>query len=88
MTEWTRNGDRSIPKPFRQPEPEQEGEIAPFPATPITLAEWDNIPPRERVYGHFLFRKFISAIGAPGGAGKTAYAFAIAFAVAVGRDQY
>lgn len=57
-----------------------------FPATPISLEEWTNIPPRERIYGHFLFRKFISAIGAPGGAGKTAYAFAIAFAVATYRN--
>lgn len=57
-----------------------------FPATEIGLDEWNDIPPRERVYGHFLYRKFISALGAPGGAGKTAYATAIAFAVATCRN--
>jgi hypothetical protein len=64
-------------------EPEQP---ALFPATEISASEWASIPPRERVYGHFLFRKFISALGAPGGAGKTAYAFVVAFAVALKRN--
>jgi hypothetical protein len=44
-----------------------------------------NIPPREWVYGHFLIKQFISVLGAPGGTGKTAYAFAVAAAVALGR---
>lgn len=57
----------------------------PFPATGISFEEFTFIPPRERVYGHFLFRKFISALGAPGGAGKTAYVFAIALAIVTGR---
>lgn len=68
-----------------EPPPEDEAELLPFPASEITLEEWTTIPPREKVYGHFLFRKFISALGAPGGAGKTAYAFVIAFAVATWR---
>lgn len=58
----------------------------PFLASAITEDEITNIPPREKVYGHFLFRKFISAIGAPGGAGKTAYAFTVALAIATGKD--
>lgn len=66
--------------------PETEKLPEPFPATEITLDEWTNIPPREKVYGHFLYRKFISAIGAPGGSGKTAYAIAIGLAVATYRD--
>lgn len=69
--------------------PEHENEDRrpdPFPASEITEAELENIPPRELVYGHFLFKKFISAIGAPGGAGKTAYAFAVALAIVTGRN--
>lgn len=58
----------------------------PFPATPISLNKLNNIPPRELVYGHFLFRKFVSALGAPGGSGKTAYAYTIALAVAAAQD--
>lgn len=61
-------------------------DVPAFPATEISFDEWNAIPPRERVYGHFLYRKFISAIGAPGGAGKTAYATAIAFAIATWRN--
>ena len=70
-----------IDEPDQAPEVDQE-----FPATAISLAEFNDIPPREKVYGHFLFRKFISAIGAPGGSGKTAYAFTVALAVVTGHD--
>jgi len=69
-----------------EPPPREEPEQIPFLATEISAAEWADIPPREKVYGHFLFRKFISALGAPGGAGKTAYAFVVAFAVALKRN--
>lgn len=84
----TTNGThRPEPPPRDEPEPDKAGpEPDPFPATPISEAELATVPPRELVYGHFLFRKFISAMGAPGGAGKTAYAFAVAAAVATGRN--
>ena len=65
---------------------ETERPPSPFPATPLNADELNDIPPRELVYGHFLFKKFISAIGAQGGAGKTAYACVVAAAVASGRD--
>lgn len=58
----------------------------PFPATPVSFEKLENIPPRELVYGHFLFRKFVSALGAPGGSGKTAYAYAVALAIVAGED--
>lgn len=66
----------------------REGENPPeaFPATPVSASELATIPPRELVYGHFLFRKFVSALGAPGGSGKTAYAYAVALALVCGRD--
>lgn len=60
--------------------------ILPFPATGVTQAELDALTPREWVYGHFLIRRFISAIGAPGGAGKTAYAYAVALAIMAGAE--
>ena len=41
------------------------------------------VPPREWVYGHFLIKRFISVLGAPGGTGKTAYAFTIALCMPV-----
>ena len=74
--------DPPHPTPHEPPIIDQDG----FPATPISADELDNIPPRHRVYGHFLFRKYLSAVGAPGGSGKTAYAFALALAIACGVD--
>lgn len=66
--------------------PAAEKQPEPFPATPVSFAKLETIPPRELVYGHFLFRKFVSALGAPGGSGKTAYAFALALAIVAERD--
>ena len=54
-------------------------------ATPFEPAQLAKLPPREWVYGHFLIRRFVSVLGAPGGTGKTAYAIAVGLAVALGR---
>jgi hypothetical protein len=54
-------------------------------ATPFDPADLAGLKPREWVYGHFLIRRFVSVLGAPGGTGKTAYAIAVALAVALGR---
>jgi hypothetical protein len=54
-------------------------------ATPFDPADLARLKPREWVYGHFLIRRFVSVLGAPGGTGKTAYAIAVALAVALGR---
>jgi hypothetical protein len=57
----------------------------PFYATPFDRALLD-MPAREWIYGHFLIKEFISVLGAPGGTGKSAYAFAVALSVATGRS--
>lgn len=54
-------------------------------ATPFSLQRMVSTPPRAWVYGHFLLRRFCSVLGAPGGAGKTSYAFGVALSVALGR---
>jgi hypothetical protein len=54
-------------------------------ATPFEPDQLAKLPPREWVYGHFLIRRFVSVLGAPGGTGKTAYAIAVRLAVALGR---
>ena len=69
------------PEPESRKPPEE-----PFPATPFVAAEVLNIPPRQWVYGRFLIRRFLAVLGAPGGAGKTAYAMAVAACVALNRD--
>lgn len=74
------------PHPEPPPEETPSSKPDPFPATPLSASELEHIPPRELIYAHFLFKKFISAIGAQGGAGKTAYAFAIALAIAIGKN--
>lgn len=57
-------------------------EAAPtFAATPLDWDAMEAVAPREWVYGHFLIRRFISVLGAPGGAGKTAYSFSIALSI-------
>lgn len=82
-------------------EAEWEGQVAPAPpaapsgpqnapaavlvATPFDPADLAALRPREWVYGHFLIRRFVSVLGAPGGTGKTAYALAVALSVALGR---
>jgi hypothetical protein len=60
-------------------------EVAPIRATPFSLRDGKEIPPREFLYGRHLTRKFLSATVAPGGAGKTKLALAEAVAMASGR---
>jgi len=67
-------------------EPKRDAPLLPFPASKVTPEELAALSPREWVYGHFLIRRFISAIGAPGGAGKTAYAYGVALAILTGTE--
>ena len=62
------------------------GEIIPFPATPLSSLDLDNIPPREWLYGRELLRGFVSVMGSPGGVGKTAYTLSAGFSVACNRS--
>lgn len=55
-----------------------------FPATPLNWDRMMAVPPRQWVYGHFLIRRFVSILGAPGGTGKTAYAYVIACCLLTG----
>lgn len=71
--------DAGLAQDVAPPEP---GEL--FPATPFDPASLIDLPRRQWVYGRFLIRKFVSVLGAPGGTGKTAYAFAVAVSVALG----
>jgi hypothetical protein len=61
-----------------------EDEPCVFEPKPFLAKYLENIPKREWVYGHFLINQFISVLGAPGGTGKSAYAFAVAISVALG----
>ncbi len=63
----------------------QNAPVASLVATPFDPADLAALRPREWVYGHFLIRRFVSVLGAPGGTGKTAYALAVALSVALGR---
>lgn len=70
-------------------EPEAEATPPPSPATdlpasPFDPAEMLAIEPRKWVYGHFLIRRYLSVIGAPGGTGKSAYIMGVGMAVALG----
>ena len=54
-----------------------------LPASPFDPAEMLAIESRKWVYGHFLIRRYLTVIGAPGGTGKSAYIMAVAMAVAL-----
>lgn len=69
------------PPPSRSPGASAAGLVA----TPFDPAALASLAPREWVYGHFLIRRFVSVLGAPGGTGKTAYAIGVALSVALGR---
>ena len=66
--------------PLLAPQPEMA-----LDAIPAALPPPQAIPPRAWLYGAFLVRGFVSVLAAPGGVGKSAYALAIALAVATGR---
>lgn len=57
--------------------------LPPLTATPFDAARALSHPPRAWVYSHFLIRRFLSVLGAPGGIGKTAYAMTVGVAVAL-----
>ena len=63
----------------------QEAPAVTLTATPFEPADLASLAPREWVYGHFLIKRFVSVLGAPGGTGKTAYAIAVGLSVALGR---
>jgi hypothetical protein len=50
-----------------------------------SLPDPATIPPRQWLYGTQLLRGFVSVLVAPGGTGKSAYAMAVATAIASGR---
>ncbi len=53
---------------------------------PATLPLPTEIPPRPWLYGTQLIRGFVTVLVAPGGTGKTAYAMAVAIAIATGQQ--
>jgi hypothetical protein len=81
-TEW--EGEVAQPT-TTPPSAAQSAPVASLVATPFDPADLATLRPREWVYGHFLIRRFVSVLGAPGGTGKTAYAIAVALSVALGR---
>jgi hypothetical protein len=80
--EWEEDVPHAAPSP---PSGAQKAPVAGLVATPFDPADLAALRPREWVYGHFLIRRFVSVLGAPGGTGKTAYAIAVALSVALGR---
>lgn len=82
QADWEGEVPHATPSP---PSGAQNAPAASLVATPFDPADLAALRPREWVYGHFLIRRFVSVLGAPGGTGKTAYALAVALAVALGR---
>jgi len=63
----------------------REWEAARLRAQPARLPDPATIPPREWLYGARLVCRFVSVLVSPGGVGKSAYALAVAVAIATGR---
>jgi hypothetical protein len=81
---WEERPDAEQPSP-EQPVPDAAPAQSVLTATPFAAGDIVGLPPRQWVYGHFLIRRFLAVLGAPGGAGKTAYAMAIALSVVLNR---
>lgn len=86
MAEHQRRLDAGEVPPFADWDQAPAKEVLEFPATPFSPADLLTIQPRQWVYGHFIIRRFISVLGAPGGTGKTAYAMAIGVSVALNQS--
>lgn len=65
---------------------EKGEERPPLILTPARLPDPSQIPPRQWLYGTQLIRGYVSVLVAPGGAGKSSYAMAVALALASGRE--
>lgn len=57
----------------------------PLALRPASLKPGGAVPPRQWLYGVQLVRRYVTALVAPGGVGKTAYATAVGVSVASGR---
>ena len=57
----------------------------PLRATPVSLDELLNIPPRQWLLGRKMLRGYVMFLAAPGGAGKTAWATVTTLAMASGQ---
>jgi hypothetical protein len=71
------------------PAPRQTAKLRVVPPGPLvlqaaSLRDPTKIPPREWLYGTQLIRGFVTVLVAPGGTGKSAYAMAVAMAIASG----
>jgi len=78
--------DRSTPSP---PVGKSRAKLKVVPAGPLVLQpavlpKPGDIPPRPWLYGTQLIRGFVTVLVAPGGTGKSAYAMAVAAAIASG----
>lgn len=73
-----------IDEPTESAKPPEK--IAPLEPTPVNGDDLRRIPPRQWVYGHKILRRYVTFLAAQGGAGKTAWIFAMALAAASGRD--
>lgn len=78
----------SVPNPFEEAAASESAQPAapPLIAGRVTLADLENLPPREWLYGNKVLRKYVTFIASPGGVGKTALVFAMALACAAKRS--
>lgn len=75
-------------KPTRRRDPEKADATISIRATALSALGLDAIPPRRWIYGRELVRGFVSALGAPGGVGKTAFAMAVSLSIVTGRSLF
>lgn len=57
----------------------------PLKATPISMADLHQIPPRRWIYGHKFIRAYVSVVSSPPGIGKTALLTGMTMDMAAGR---
>lgn len=77
-----------FPGPEFAPFDEREADKRSFTATPFTWRDPTTIPRRQFLYGFELRRRQVSAVVAPGAAGKTTLKVGRAICMATGRDLF
>jgi hypothetical protein len=86
------DGGRAEPTPKAKPTPKPEPAPAAKPAPeaaqliePVNEDLLENMPVRERIYGHYLTKEGLTILGGAGSAGKSTYAVTLGLSVAIGK---
>lgn len=83
---WQRVRDAELAHAFNSIAIANQQALSAVPLAPVAAMPPASIPPREWLYGRTVLAGYPTAVVAPGGAGKSAYAMTMALSMALGRS--